>query len=94
MIANKLIGYCRLTIMAQTAFRAHFDGQHVLLDEPCDIPANTRLIVFVPGDQSLSEEREFWMAAGIQSLARAYGEDEPEYSLDLVKEANPDYEAR
>lgn len=29
-----------------------------------------------------------------QSLAEAYGPDEPEYSLDLIKESNPEYERR
>jgi hypothetical protein len=28
------------------------------------------------------------------SLERAFGEDEPEYSLDLIKELNPEYERR
>jgi hypothetical protein len=27
-----------------------------------------------------------------QGLAEAYGPDEPEYSLDLIKEPNPEYE--
>jgi hypothetical protein len=27
----------------------------------------------------------------LESLARAYSDDEPEYSLDLIKEANPAY---
>ena len=30
----------------------------------------------------------------LESLARAYSDDEPEYSLDLIKEANPEYEGR
>jgi hypothetical protein len=29
-----------------------------------------------------------------QALAEAYGPDEPEYSLDLIKEPNPEYERR
>lgn len=29
-----------------------------------------------------------------RSLANAYGEDEPEYSLRLIKELNPEYEGR
>ena len=27
-------------------------------------------------------------------LALAYGDDEPEYSRDLIREANPEYEGR
>jgi predicted DNA-binding protein len=29
-----------------------------------------------------------------RGLAEAYGPDEPEYSLDLIKEPNPEYERR
>ncbi len=35
-----------------------------------------------------------WFRLSEASLARAYGEDEVEYSLDLIKEPNPDYEGR
>ena len=44
--------------------------------------------------KSLGEEREDWAQLGLESLERAYGDDEPEYSLDLIKEANPEYDAR
>ncbi len=30
----------------------------------------------------------------LESLASAYGDNEPEYSADLIKEANPEYEGR
>lgn len=39
-------------------------------------------------------EDEDWTRLSMESLARAYGDDEPEYSLDLIKEANPAYEGR
>ena len=42
--------------------------------------------------QAESEEREDWGRLGLQSLARAYSEDEPEYSRDQIKEANAEYE--
>jgi len=29
-----------------------------------------------------------------QNFAAGYGEDEPEYSLDMIKEWNPEYEGR
>jgi hypothetical protein len=38
-----------------------------------------------------SEEREDWVRLSLQSLERAYGDDEPEYSRDQIKEANPEY---
>jgi hypothetical protein len=39
-----------------------------------------------------NEEREDWVRFALESLARAYGDDEPEYSSDLIKEKNPEYE--
>jgi hypothetical protein len=40
------------------------------------------------------EERNSWAKLSLESLDRSYGADEPEYSLDLIKEVNPDYEGR
>lgn len=39
------------------------------------------------------EQRDFASLAE-RGLAEAYGPDEPEYSLDLIKEPNPEYERR
>lgn len=39
-----------------------------------------------------STERESWYRLSMQMLARAYGEDEPEYTTDMLKWVNPDYE--
>ena len=40
------------------------------------------------------EEREVWYSFSMQMLARAYGEDEPEYTTDMLKWVNPDYEGK
>ncbi len=37
-------------------------------------------------------ERETWCDLSMQMLARAYGEDEPEYTTDMLKWVNPEYE--
>lgn len=37
------------------------------------------------------EEREIWLQASIERLKQAYGEDEPEYTSDMIIEPNPDY---
>lgn len=72
--------------------QAHFDGERILLDEPYDLEPNTKLVVSVIEVQDA--EREDWIRLSLANLERAYGEDEPEYSLDLIKEANPKYEGR
>jgi len=71
---------------------AHFDGQRILLDEPCDLEPNTKLIVTVlPNHDS---ERESWLRLSANRLHEAYGNNEEEYSLNLIKDPNPEYEGR
>ncbi len=42
----------------------------------------------------LLAEREDWRQLALHSLERAYGDDEPEYSSELIKDPNPEYERR
>lgn len=74
--------------MESITLRAHFDGRQILLDEPFPLEPNTKLIVTVIPDSS-DQERDDWGRLAPQNLARAYGPDEPEYSLDDIKEVNP-----
>ena len=39
-------------------------------------------------------ENEAWYALSMQMLSRVYGEDEPEYTADMLKWVNPDYEGK
>lgn len=66
-----------------TAFlKAHYDGEHIVPDEPFELPANAPLMVTVFAPDT---ERSEWAALGAQSLARAYGPDEPEYTTADLK---------
>jgi hypothetical protein len=78
--------------MDAVSIPAHFDGQQILLDEPCELEPNARLIVTVLPDHD--SERESWLRLSADTLSRAYGNNEEEYSLDLIKDPNPDYEGR
>ena len=74
--------------MPTVILKAHYDGERIVLDEPFDLPADSPLMVTVlpvQGDH-LSRERIEWTALAAQSLARAYGDHEPEYTLADVKE--------
>ena len=76
---------CRMSAMT---LKAHYDGAHIVLDEPFDLPANAVLAVTVLDAASAradGSERDQWSALSAQGLARAYGDDEPEYSLDDLK---------
>lgn len=70
---------------------AHFDGKQICLDEPLELEPNTRLMVTVLPHHASGDEREAWLNLSIQGLEEAYGEDEPEYSSDLIKEVNTNY---
>lgn len=72
--------------------QAHFDGEQILLDEPYELEPNAKLVVSVI--ETHNGEVEDWTRFSLANLERAYGEDEPEYSLDLIKEPNPKYEGR
>ena len=76
------------------ALSAHFDGERICLDEPFDLEPDTKLIVTILPKQETDSEHEAWLLLSGQRLEAAYGENEPEYSSNLLKEVNPDYEAR
>lgn len=78
--------------MEIVTLQAHFDGRQILLDEPYEMTPNTKLVVSVI--RVPDEEREDLTRFSLSNLERAYGDDEPEYSLDLIKERNPKYEGR
>jgi hypothetical protein len=68
--------------MATAILSAHYDGEHIVLDEPFELIANAPLIVTVVAPDV---EHSEWAALGVQGLARAYGDDEPEYSTADLK---------
>ena len=78
--------------MSMIAVPAHFDGERICLDEPFDLLPNAKLIVTILPGQESDNEHEAWLHLSGQKLEDAYGENEPEYSSDLLKEVNPDYE--
>ena len=68
--------------MPTAVLNAHYDGKHIVLDEPFARPANAPLLVTVIAPD---DERSGWADLSVQNLARAYGDDEPEYSAADVK---------
>ena len=82
--------------MKTVTLSARYDGERIRLDESHVIPKNARLLVTVlppEEDQIEVELRDFWTGLSGSSLERAYGSDEPEYSLDSLRETNPDFTA-
>ncbi len=64
---------------------AHFDGQHIQLDEPFQLSSQARLLVMVLPEFPTDSERQDWYALSKSGLARAYSDDEPDYPESLVR---------
>lgn len=75
--------------MSAITLKAHFDGKQICLDEPYELQPDTKLIVAVVSGDSLEDERQAWLAASQAGLARAYGDDEPDYSRAVLRETPP-----
>jgi hypothetical protein len=78
-----------INAMESRTLHAHFDGRQIQLDEPFELEPNTELLITVLPEAPI-REREEWARLSLESLARIYGEDEPEYAADSIKEANPE----
>ena len=70
--------------MPSISLKAHYDGTAIRLDEPFDLPEGAQLIVTVLEAARLGDERAEWIDLGARGLARAYGDTEPEYSVDDI----------
>jgi len=49
------------------------------------------LLVTILKSDPEADERKEWITSSLSQLNKAYPEDEPEYSLSLIKEPNPKY---
>lgn len=71
--------------MKTLTLTAHFDGDHIQLDEPFALPADARLLVTILPEAAADPERQDWSALSKAGLARAYSDDEPDYPASLVR---------
>ena len=76
--------------MKTVSVSAHFDGEHIRLDDPLELEPNTKLIVTVLPVQDT--EHEAWTRLTLAGIENAYGPDEEDYPLSALKDPNPDYE--
>jgi hypothetical protein len=72
--------------------RAHFDGEHIMLDDPVELKRNAQLLVTVVPNND--EEHEAWLRVVTAQLDTAYNGESDDYALESIKEMNPDYEGR
>jgi len=67
---------------------AHFDETGLLKID--NLPAiknqHVKLLILI------EEEQNDWYSFSSHSISAAYGENEPDYTLDLIKKPNPGYQ--
>jgi hypothetical protein len=49
--------------MATVALSAHYDGEHIVLDEPFDLPVNASLVVTVLPTSAEMDAEDTWLRA-------------------------------
>lgn len=67
------------------------DSRHLMLKEPIQIPPGSQVIVTIEPAEAIAEDQVSYTLS-MQGLQAAYGENEPEYSLDMIKTPNPEYQ--
>lgn len=82
--------------MEAITLSAIFDGERIRLEEDFPLQRNARLLVTILPEFGDNEEalRDLWRESSNQTLSRAYGPEKPEYTMDMVREPNADYEGR
>ena len=71
--------------MKTVTLTAHFDGKHIQLDEPFELHSDVRLLVTIVPESTVDAERAAWYSLSKAGLARAYSDDEPDYSAALLR---------
>ena len=71
------------------AIKADCDGRKIVLPRKGSFPTGPVIVVFEDDDSD--RERDDWQRLSADGLARAYGDNEPDYSLNLIKEKNAEY---
>ena len=64
--------------MPTVALQAHFDGKHIVLDKPYDLPANAGLLVTLLPASSALDSEDVWLRAAASSDAFAFLADPAE----------------
>ena len=67
--------------MPSVSLKAHYDGDRIQLDEPFDLPRNAPLLVTVLPVAGGDGDRVAWLEASKEALARAFADNEPEYTM-------------
>lgn len=64
--------------MPTLTLQAHYDGKHIVLDEPYDLPANAPLMVTVLPASTETDSEDTWLRAAASSDAFTFLADPAE----------------
>ena len=67
------------------------DPTHLELTQPIDTPPGGKVVVSVLDPAQGDGERDGWLSLSLGALASAYGDSEPEYTVGMIKEPNPEF---
>ncbi len=76
----------------QTIEGQALDAAHIKLMQPISTKPGAKIIVIIPSAEDLADERNAWLQLCLQNLQRAYGENEPNYGVALMKEPDLAYQ--
>lgn len=74
--------------MPTVTLQAHYDGRHIVLDEPYALPANASLMVTLLHSTSDADSEETWLRAASSSDAFAFLAD-PAEDIYTVADGEP-----
>jgi hypothetical protein len=74
--------------MPTVTLQAHYDGRHIVLDEPYDLPANAPLMVTLLPASVDTDSEETWLRAASSSDAFAFLAD-PAEDIYTVADGEP-----
>ena len=78
--------------MKTVTVTAHFDGEHIVLDEPYDLPAHASLMVTLLPSTSDADSEDAWLRAAASSDAFAFLAD-PVEDIYTVADGEPFHDA-
>jgi hypothetical protein len=66
------------------------DSRHLKLKKPINITPGSTVMITIEATEAIAEDQE-WYLLSTQGLNEAYNEEEPNYSVDMIKIPNPEY---
>ncbi|HLE53585.1 MAG TPA: hypothetical protein VI755_16070 [Anaerolineales bacterium] len=67
------------------------DSRHLKLKKPIQNPPGSKVMITIEPAEAIAEDQS-WYTLSAGGLQAAYGEDEPDYSLERIKIPNPEFQ--